>query len=52
MNAHWVVLCTGHVSALHDGYIFSDMVVKTIEVFMYDFSLLGKSFDNCLENLR
>ena len=32
--------------------IFSDMVKKTIEVFMDDFSVLGSSFDNCLENLR
>ena len=32
--------------------IFSAMVEKTIEVFMDDFSVLGKSFDNCLENLR
>ena len=32
--------------------IFSDMVEKTIEVFMDDFSVLGKSFDNGLENLR
>ena len=32
--------------------IFSDMVEKTIEVFMDDFSILGDSFDNCLENLR
>ena len=32
--------------------IFSDMVEQTIEVFMDDFSMLGKSFDNCLENLR
>ena len=31
--------------------IFSDMVEKTIEVFMDDFSVLGSSFDNCLENL-
>ena len=28
------------------------MVEKTIEVFMYDFSVLGNSFDDCLENLR
>ena len=28
------------------------MVEKTIEVFMDDFSVLGDSFDNCLENLR
>ena len=32
--------------------IFSYMVEKTIEVFMDDFSVLGKSFDNFLENLR
>ena len=32
--------------------IFSDMVEKTIEVFMDDFSVLGSSFENCLENLR
>ena len=32
--------------------IFSDMVEKTIEVFMDDFSVFGSSFDNCMENLR
>ena len=32
--------------------IFSDMAEKTIEIFMDDFSVLGNSFDNCLENLR
>ena len=32
--------------------IFSDMVERTIEVFMDDFSVLGKLFDNFLENLR
>ena len=32
--------------------IFSYMVEKTIEMFMDDFSVLGNSFDNCLENLR
>ena len=32
--------------------IFSNMVERTIEVFMDDFSTLGKSFDNFLENLR
>ena len=32
--------------------IFSDMVERIIEVFMDDFSVLGKSFDNFLENLR
>ena len=32
--------------------LFFDMVEKTIEIFMVDFSVLGNSFDNCLENLR
>ena len=32
--------------------IFSDMVGRTIEVFMDDFFVLRKSFDNFLENLR
>ena len=32
--------------------IFSDMVEMTIEVFMDDFSVMGSSFDDCLENLR
>ena len=32
--------------------IFSYLSERTIEVFMDDFSVLGKSFDNCLENLR
>ena len=32
--------------------IFSNMVERTIEVFMDDFFMLGKYFDNCLENLR
>ena len=32
--------------------IFSDMVEKTIDIFMDDFSVMGNSFDNCLENLK
>ena len=32
--------------------IFSNMVEKTIEVFLDDFSVMGKSFDICLEYLR
>ena len=32
--------------------IFSSMVENKIEVFMDDFSVLGNSFDKCLENLR
>ena len=32
--------------------IFSDMVERKIEVFMDDFSVVGASFDDCLQNLR
>ncbi|KAJ9563184.1 hypothetical protein OSB04_008344 [Centaurea solstitialis] len=32
--------------------IFSDMLEKSIEIFMDDFSVYGSSFDNCLENLE
>ena len=32
--------------------IFSDMVERMTEVFMDDFSTVGSSFDNCLDNLR
>ena len=31
--------------------IFSDMVKDTIEVFMDDFSMVGDSFERCLNNL-
>jgi hypothetical protein len=31
--------------------IFSDLVEKVIEVFMDDFSIYGKTFEDCLENL-
>jgi hypothetical protein len=31
--------------------IFSDMIEVIIEVFMDDFSVCGKTFDDCLENL-
>jgi len=31
--------------------IFADLVQKSIEVFMDDFSVFGPSFDSCLENL-
>ena len=31
--------------------IFSDMVEKSIEVFMDDFSVIGSTFDDCLHNL-
>ncbi|GJX92118.1 reverse transcriptase domain-containing protein, partial [Tanacetum coccineum] len=32
--------------------IFHDMIEKTIEVFMDDFSVFGDSFDSCLSNLE
>ena len=31
--------------------IFSDMIEEIMEVFMVDFSIYGKTFDDCLENL-
>ena len=31
--------------------IFSDMVKKSIKVFMDDFSVIGSIFDDCLHNL-
>jgi hypothetical protein len=31
--------------------IFSDLIEKVIEVFMDDFSVYGKTFDDCLPNL-
>ena len=31
--------------------IFSDFCVKIVEVFMVDFYVYGKSFDDCLSNL-
>ncbi|GKF71507.1 reverse transcriptase domain-containing protein, partial [Tanacetum coccineum] len=32
--------------------IFHDMVEKTMEVFMDDFSVFGNSFENCLSRLE
>ena len=32
--------------------IFSDFIEEIMEVFMDDFSVYGKSFDECLENLE
>ena len=31
--------------------IFSDMIEEIMEVLMVDFSVYGKTFDHCLENL-
>ena len=30
----------------------SDMVEKSIEIFMHDLSVIGSSFDQCLEKMR
>ena len=32
--------------------IFTDMVERSIEVFMVDFLVVGTSFDKCLDNLE
>jgi hypothetical protein len=32
--------------------IFSKMIEEIMEVFMDDFSVYGKTFDDCLENLE
>ncbi|GJT23705.1 reverse transcriptase domain-containing protein [Tanacetum coccineum] len=32
--------------------IFQDMILESVEVFMDDFSVLGNSFDTCLNNLN
>ena len=31
--------------------IFSNMVEKSVEIFMDDFSVIGSTFDECLKNL-
>ena len=43
--------CIGNISKMYDGN-FSDMVKKSIEVFMDDFSMVGASFYSYLENLE
>jgi hypothetical protein len=32
--------------------IFFDLIEKVMEVFMYDFSVYGKTFEDCLANLN
>jgi len=32
--------------------IFSDMIEEIMEVVMDDFSIYGKTFDDCLEKIR
>jgi hypothetical protein len=41
--------CTRHFSAVHS--IFSDMVERSLEIFMDDFSVFGSSFEECLHRL-
>ena len=36
---------------MYDGHILQH-VEKSIEIFIDDFSVIGSSFDECLENLR
>ena len=38
------------IPKVHDVY-FSDMIKEIMEVFMDDFSIYGKNFNDCLENL-
>ena len=42
--------CSSFIPKVHDVY-FSDMIEEIMEVFMDDFSIYGKTFDDCLENL-
>ncbi|GJW96504.1 reverse transcriptase domain-containing protein [Tanacetum coccineum] len=46
----WFVQCT-ELSAICMMAIFHDMIEKTMEVFMDDFSVFGDSFSSCLANL-
>ncbi|GJX87904.1 reverse transcriptase domain-containing protein [Tanacetum coccineum] len=41
----------GHVSKMYEWQIFHDMIEKTMEVFMDDFSVFGDSFSTCLSHL-
>nr|GFA39445.1 putative reverse transcriptase domain-containing protein [Tanacetum cinerariifolium] len=49
-HAFRFVQCTGHVSKVYVA-IFYDMVEKTMEVFMDDFSVFRNSFENYLSRL-
>ena len=42
--------CSSFVTKVHDVY-FSDMIEEIMEVFIDDFSIYGKTFNDCLENL-
>nr|GEU99204.1 DNA-directed DNA polymerase [Tanacetum cinerariifolium] len=49
-HAFWFMQCIMHVSKVYVA-IFHDMVEKTMEVFMDDFSVFGNSFENYLSRL-
>jgi len=52
MNAIRIVQCTRNFPTMHD-IDFHDMIEKTMEVFMDDFSVFGSSsFNTCLNNLE
>ena len=42
--------CSSFIPKVHDVY-FSDMIEEMMEVFMDDFFVYGKTFNDCLENL-
>jgi hypothetical protein len=45
------VQCPSFVPKVYDAHIFFDMIEEIMEVFMDDFSIYGKTFNDCLENL-
>ncbi|GJR71874.1 reverse transcriptase domain-containing protein [Tanacetum coccineum] len=51
-NAFWPLQCTGYISSECMMAIFHDMIEKTMEVFMDDFSVFGSSFSTCLTHLE
>ncbi|XP_075077225.1 uncharacterized protein LOC142163968 [Nicotiana tabacum] len=50
-DAIWLVQCSGHFPKVYDVHL-SDMVEDFLEVFMVHFSVVGDSFEHCLNNLR
>ena len=45
-----IVQCASFIPKVHDVF-FSDMIEEIMEVFMDDFSVYGKTFNDCLGNL-
>ncbi|GJU40148.1 reverse transcriptase domain-containing protein [Tanacetum coccineum] len=50
-GAIWTMLCSRNFNVCMMA-IFHDMIEKTMEVFMEDFSIFGDNFDSCLSNLE